>query len=517
MSESDVRPAATTGDVAPHTVPAPWVSSSDVVLVGGGIMSATLGTLLSELQPSWTITVLESLDSIAQESSDPWNNAGTGHAALCELNYTPQNPDGSVDAAKAVQVNEWFQLSRQLWSSLVEKGRISDPARFVRPIPHSSLVFGHDDVDFLRKRYDVLSRHPLFAGMEFSTDRDTLSEWLPLVMDGRDPRQPIAATRALGGTDVNFGALTRALFDELLARGTDLRLGQRVAEIRRLDNGRWGVLAEDTRSGRKTLVTAPFVFLGSGGGALPLLQSSGIPEARGFGGFPVSGQFLRCTDPAVIERHHAKVYGKAAVGAPPMSVPHLDTRWVDGETSLLFGPFAGFSPKFLKNGSIFDLPGSVRGNNIGPMLNVARSNVDLIRYLMGELAQNSSGRIESLREFVPTAMGEDWELITAGQRVQIIKKGADGKGVLQFGTEVVSAADGSIAALLGASPGASSAVDIMLTVLQRCFPRRMADWTPRITELVPSFGRSLDADPTLFAEITDWTDRVLDLRAGAAV
>ncbi|MTD14565.1 malate:quinone oxidoreductase [Nakamurella sp. YIM 132087] len=502
--------------VDPHVVPAPWVTTTDVVLVGGGIMSATLGTLLSELQPNWSITVLESLDSIAQESSDAWNNAGTGHAALCELNYTPQRPDGSIDVSKALQVNEWFQLSRQLWSSLVDSGRLADPGQFLRPIPHLSLVFG-DDVDYLRKRHEALAPHPLFQGMEFSTDPSTLADWMPLVMKGRDPGAPVAATRAEGGTDVNFGQLTRLLFDELTARGTDLRLGQRVTELRRLENGNWGVLAEDTRTGRKTLVSAPFVFLGSGGGALPLLQSSGIPEARGFGGFPVSGQFLRCTDPAIIEQHHAKVYGKAAVGAPPMSVPHLDTRWVDGAPSLLFGPYAGFSPKFLKNGSIFDLPASVRGNNLAPMLDVARGNLDLIKYLVGEVAQTSSGRLGALREFVPTAQSGDWELITAGQRVQIIKKGADGKGTLQFGTEVVSAADGSIAALLGASPGASSAVDIMFTVLRRCFPGRMDAWTSRLTELVPSFGRTLDDDPKLLAELTDWSDRTLQLRSAQTV
>lgn len=498
--------------VMPHVIPAPFVTHSDVVLIGGGIMSATLGTMLSQLQPDWSITVLESLDSLAQESSDPWNNAGTGHAALCELNYTPQRPDGSVEIAKAVEVNEWFQVSRQFWAYLVEAGKLHRPQDFLRPIPHMSLVFGDSDVDYLRGRYDALAGHPLFAGLQFADDADTIAEWMPLVMAGRPAGQRLAATRSAAGTDVNFGELTRALFAELTDTGVDLRLGQRVVELRRLDNGRWGVMSEDTRTGRKTLVTAPFVFIGSGGGALHLLQSSGISEAKGFGGFPVSGQFLRCTDPSVIARHHAKVYGKAAVGAPPMSVPHLDTRWVDGRSSLLFGPYAGFSPKFLKSGSIFDLPNSVRGSNIAPMLGVAKDNADLIKYLVGEVVQTQAGRMESLREFVPTAAASGWELITAGQRVQIIKKDADGKGVLQFGTEVVSAADGSIAALLGASPGASSAAEIMTTLLRRCFPDRIAGWTPKLTEMIPSFGTRLADNPALFAEITAWTDRVLGLR-----
>lgn len=506
-----------TQPLLPHAVPAPFVTHSDVVLIGGGIMSATLGTMLSALQPDWSITVLEALDSLAQESSDPWNNAGTGHAALCELNYTPQRPNGSIDIAKAVEVNEWFGVSRQFWSHLIETGKLDDPESFIRPIPHSSLVFGNDGVDYLDKRYQALADHPLFAGMEYTTDPDTLAEWMPLVMEGRRTGEPIAATRSLAGTDVNFGALTRKLFAGLTATGTDLRLGQRVVELRRLDNGRWGVMAQDSQTGRKTLVTAPFVFIGSGGGALPLLQSAGIPEANGFGGFPVSGQFLRCTDPTVIARHNAKVYGRAAVGAPPMSVPHLDTRWVDGRPSLLFGPYAGFSPKFLKSGSIFDLPASVRGGNIAPMLGVAKDNTDLIKYLVGEVVQTQQGRMAALREFVPNALGPGWELITAGQRVQIIKKDASGKGVLQFGTEVVAAGDGSIAALLGASPGASSAAEIMTNLLRKCFPDRIAGWTPHLTEMIPSYGARLAENPALLAEVTAWTDRVLGLRQLAAV
>ncbi|MDN4614296.1 malate:quinone oxidoreductase [Leifsonia sp. F6_8S_P_1B] len=470
-------------------------SPIDVVLIGGGIMSATLGSLIQRVQPDWSIRIYERLGAVAQESSNPWNNAGTGHAALCELNYMPEASDGSVDPAKAISINEQFQLSRQYWASLVAAGDLPEPNSFINPTPHMTFVRGRDNVRYLRKRFEALKEQPLFEDMEYSEDPAVIGEWTPLLTKKRNAKQRIAATRSTSGTDVDFGALTRSLVDNLVERGAELALNHQVRSIKRTKDGLWRLKVMHEVGKNQSEVTARFVFVGAGGGALHLLQKSGIPEINGFGGFPISGQFLRTTNPKIVAQHQAKVYGKAAVGAPPMSVPHLDTRVVDGETSLLFGPYAGFSPKFLKTGSWFDLPGSVRAGNLGPMLAVARDNFDLIKYLVGELLANRAKKLRALQEFMPTAKSEDWELITAGQRVQVMKKDAKKGGVLQFGTEVVAAEDGSIAGLLGASPGASTAVPIMLDLLKRCFPDRYDGWVPTLKGLIPTMGTTLNDRP----------------------
>ncbi len=485
-------------------------NQTDVVLVGAGIMSATLAMLLKQLQPSLTIEILESLDSVAAESSSAWNNAGTGHAALCELNYTPQRPDGSVDCSKALQINESFEVSRQFWSYLVQGGTLGSPKNFINPVPHMSFVRGATNIDYLRKRYEGLVGHHSFSMMEYSEDPVKLAEWLPLMMENRPPNEKVAATRVAGGSDVDFGSLTK-LFLASMAKteGFALHLNSRVTSLRREKNGRWRVEARG-KDGAKRSVSAKFVFLGAGGGALPLLQMSGISEGKGYGGFPVSGQFLRCDDPAIVERHFAKVYGRASVGAPPMSVPHLDTRVIDGKKSLLFGPYAGFSTRFLKNGSLFDLPRSLKPDNLMPMLAAGRDNMDLTAYLIGQVLQSPEDRLKALQEFVPTAAAKDWRLEIAGQRVQVIKRGA-----LQFGTEVVSSADGTVASLLGASPGASTAVPIMLQLLARCFPAEMnsTEWQSKLKQMVPSAGESLVTDSALFHRIRPWTDEVLGLKA----
>lgn len=491
---------------------------SDVILIGAGVMSATLGSLLKQLAPEWSITVFEKLETPGEESSNEWNNAGTGHSALCELNYTTERPDGSIDIRKAIDINTQFQLSKQFWSFLVDSHLIENPQDFIRPIPHMSLVQGDDNVAFLRKRFAALSDNPFFAGMEFSDDPEKLREWVPLIMDGRVAQEPIAATRIESGTDVNFGTLTRILFRYLQQENVDIHYEHVVEDIRRLTNGYWEVKVHDLRQKRIVYHTAQFIFIGSGGGSLPLLQKTGIKESKHIGGFPISGLFLVCNNPKVIERHHAKVYGKASVGSPPMSVPHLDTRFIDDKKSLLFGPFAGFSPKFLKTGSNLDLLTSVKSHNVMTMLAAGVKEMALTKYLIQQLMLTSDQRMDELRRFIPTAKSEDWDVVVAGQRVQVIKDTvAGGKGTLQFGTEVICAADGSVAALLGASPGASVAVQVMLEILQRCFAQQMSKWEPKIKEMLPSYGVSLQDDPELYREIQSTTAQTLKLNQGEAV
>ncbi|MCM3715320.1 malate:quinone oxidoreductase [Alkalihalobacillus oceani] len=486
-------------------------TKTDVILIGAGIMSATLGTLLKELVPEWEITVFEKLEKAGEESSNEWNNAGTGHAALCELNYTTERSDGSIDISKAINVNEQFQLSMQFWSYLVNRQLIQHPQDFIMPLPHMSMVQGEQNVTFLKKRFEALTGNPLFQGMEFSEDPEKLKEWIPLIMEDRETDVPIAATKIDSGTDVNFGALTRMLFDHLASQGVEIRYKHSVDDLNRTADGLWELNVRNVESGTVERHTAKFVFIGGGGGSLHLLQKSGIPEGKHIGGFPVSGIFMVCHNPEVIERHHAKVYGKAKVGAPPMSVPHLDTRFIEGQKSLLFGPFAGFSPKFLKTGSMLDLLTSVKPNNLVTMLAAGAKNLSLTKYLIEQVMLSKEKRMEELREFIPNAKDEDWDLVVAGQRVQVIKDTDAGKGTLQFGTEVITGADGTIAALLGASPGASTAVHVMLEVIRNCFPQHLAQWEPKIKEMIPSYGVSLAENRELLHDIHTSTAKTLGL------
>lgn len=477
----------------------------DVLLVGGGVMSATLGTMLARLDPALRIAMAERLDAVALESSDGWNNAGTGHAGYCELNYTPQQPDGSVAITRALGINAAFEASLQLWSSLVEQNALPSPRAFINPSPHASFVWGEADVAFLRERHARLSAHPLFEDMEYSEDVDTLRTWMPLVMRQRAAGQKLAATWVKYGTDVDFGALTRNMVESLKKHSNfELLLGQSVEDLKQQSNGRWRV-----RMGDGTSIDTGFVFLGAGGGALPLLQKSGIPESKGYGGFPVSGQWLVCNNPDIARQHYAKVYGRAPLGAPPMSVPHLDTRIIAGKPALLFGPYAGFTTKFLKRGSFLDLVASVKRDNLKSMLVAGRDNMDLTRYLIGEVFQSHKERVDALRRFFPEAKESEWTLADAGQRVQVIKHGK-----LEFGTEIVTAKDGSLAALLGASPGASVAAHAMTGVLERCFADRMQDagWQQRMKELIPSYGQSLIENTDLLRSVRARTLSTLGLR-----
>ncbi|MGE0579527.1 MAG: malate dehydrogenase (quinone) [Reyranella sp.] len=488
------------------------VIDADVVLVGAGIMSTTLAVFLKELQPHLKLEIIERLAGEAQESSGAWNNAGTGHAANCELNYTPMKADGTVDISKALEVNTEFDMSRQFWSYLIRKGAID--ADFIHPVPHMSFVVGADRAAFLKKRHATMSAHHCYRGMEYSEDHARIAEWAPLVMEGRDPGQVVAATHIVTGADVNYGALTSKLLAYLRKQdGFTVRFNQMVTNLHRHPQGGWQLEVENEQTGETRPVRAHYVFLGAGGGALPLLQKSGIPEAEGFAGFPVSGIWLRCANQAVAGRHDAKVYGMAATGSPPMSVPHLDTRIIDGKRWLLFGPYAGFSTKFLKHGSRFDLPASVRLGNILPLLAVARDNLALEEYLIGQVFETMGQRFNALREFYPNLKEYDWELDVAGQRVQIIRKDQAHTGKLEFGTDIVHSADSSIVALLGASPGASTAVWIMVHMLENCFHRELVGhWVPKLSEMIPSYGRSLKDDARLCERVRKDTAEVLGLR-----
>ena len=492
----------------------------DVVLIGAGIMSATLGMLLKELDPTLTIEVFERLVVLAAESSDAWNNAGTGHSAFCELNYTPEKEDGSVDISKAVKIAESFEVSKEFWAYLVQQNITPSPETFINEIPHMSFVWGEKNVDYLKKRHDALDDHHLFKGMLYSEDPAQLKAWMPLVMNERETEQKVAATRMDIGTDVNFGALTRALFEHLRKmEGVTIRLAHDVRDLEQENDGTWKITVKNWSTRKKRELRTRFIFIGAGGGSLPLLEKADIPEGNGFGGFPVSGQWLVCNNPEIVEQHEAKVYGKAAVGSPPMSVPHLDTRMIDGKKALLFGPYAGFTTKFLKNGSFMDLPLSIKANNLLPMMAAGLHNIPLTKYLIDQVRQSPEDRLAALKDYFPAAKMEDWDLETAGQRVQVIKKDPEEGGILEFGTEVVCAADGSIAALLGASPGASTSVSIMLDLLNRCFSTQLRTeaWQTKLKQMIPSFGQSLVTNAELAHQTRAWTSEVLGLKETESV
>ena len=475
------------------TPPAP-----DVILIGGGIMSAHLGAMLKRLDPGLSIHLYEAAPELARESSDGWNNAGTGHAGLCELNYTPPPAvaGAPVDASKAIEIFTRFEQSRQFWSYAVAHGLAPRPAEWIRAVPHLSFARGSAPTAFLRARHAALVAHPFFRDIEFTSERDVIGRWAPLLVEGR-MAEPIAATKIAAGTDVNFGELSRRLIAWLGAQ-EDCRVvtGHRVTHLRRATAG-WDLTVSPTASDDSRPVRARFIFIGAGGGTIPLLRDTGLPVARGLGAFPIAGQWLVCENPAIVSRHFAKAYGPPPPDSGALGGPHLDVRHLLGKRVLLFGPFATWTTKFLHGtGSATDLPYSIRPDNLATLLRTGRHNAVLVRFLVQQALQSMDSRLHALRDFYPGMQASDWRLVDAGIRVQPLKKADAGR--LTFGTEVVTAPDGSLAALLGASPGASVSANIALQVIQTCFPEKLRSTVghARMKAMLPTFDVDLGQTAT---------------------
>ena len=471
-----------------------FVESPDVALIGSGVMSANLAAMLKRLDPKLKLQVFEVTEELAQESSHGWNNAGTGHAGICELSYTPsQNADGTVPVGKAIEIFEQFERTLHFWSYAVQTGMVDQPREFINPVAHISFVHGQQQVDFLKARHAGLSTHHFFKEMEYTTDRATIGSWAPLLTEGRSD-VPIAATKMDTGTDVNFGVMSRKLLHWVSQQeGCGIASNHRVIGLEKQAGG-WEITAKDQSTGQLRSTRATFVFVGAGGGSLLLLQKAGIPEAKGLGGFPIGGQWLVCDDPAIVSRHQAKVYGQALDAAPTMAVPHLDTRILDGKKTLLFGPFAAWTTRFLhRKGSWTDLPGSVKPHNLATLLKIGWSNLGLIKYLVQQGTQSMNDRMEVLHVFYPSAKVSDWKLIDAGIRVQAIKKTDGEAGIVHYGTEVITNQDRTISALLGASPGASVCVSVMLDVIKLCLHHLLAtaENKARMKEMIPTWDIDL--------------------------
>ncbi|UTO04024.1 malate dehydrogenase (quinone) [Moraxella sp. FZLJ2107] len=484
----------------------------DAVLIGGGIMSATLGTYLSELEPDWQIRMYERLDQVGQESSNGFHNAGTGHSGFMEMNYTAEAEDGSIDIERAEKIASQFEVSKQFWSYQVKQGRLGTPSSFINPVPHIGFVWG-DQVDFLKRRHQAMIQSPLFSDMVYTEDKAEIANWAPLVMQGRDAAQKVAATRMDIGTDVNYGAITTQLVDGLNKHPNfKLSVNSEVTGISRNDDKTWTVSVKNLQTGETTHTKTRFVFVGAGGAAIKLLQYTDLPESKYYAGFPVGGLFLMTDKPEIVKAHNAKVYGKAELGAPPMSVPHIDTRYIDGKQYVLFGPFATYSNKFLKNGSQLDLINSATKDNALPMAKIGLENTDLVKYLVSQVMLSDAERLKELQKYYPEAKLEDWKAFQGGQRVQIIKQLPGEPAKLQFGTEIFASQDGSVTALLGASPGASTSPHILLNLLEKAFPEQVAGkWQGKLQEIIPSYGKDLSKDPALLDKVRAETSKTLGL------
>jgi len=490
------------------------MSNKNIVLIGAGIMSATLATLIHKLEPNWQITILERASVPGAESSNVMNNAGTGHEALCELNYTPEDAEGTINISKAIEIYDQFQVSKQFWSHLVEVGDIENPGDFIQPLPHISFVEGEKNIHFLKKRYEKLQTVPSFKRMKFSDDADEIGEWSPLIMQDRNlTGEPFAATKVDGGTDVNFGELAKKMIYSLEKNtNVTVNFNTEVSHLKQSRDKRWIVKAKNQSLETLEEYNADFLFIGAGGNSIPLLQKSKIRESKHIGGFPISGQFLYCDHPEIVRQHHAKAYGKEPEGTPPMTVPHLDKRYVDGKEVLLFGPFAAFGPKFLKYGSNLDFFKHLKGNNLLTMMAAGIKNVPLMKYSFDQVMMSKEDKMDVLRRFVPSAQSKDWQVIVAGKRVQVIKDMPDSRGVIQFGTEVVNSTDHTLSALLGESPGASTSTSVALEVLEDNFSSEFQEeWREKLKEMIPSFGVNVNDDVELLESIWQQTNKHLKL------
>ena len=476
---------------------------TDVLIIGTGIMGTTLATLLKELDPKIQVDLIEKLEDAGLESSNTLNNAGTGHAGYCELNYTPLIANGKINIQKALEINAKFEISLQFWSYLSKKYSSFKPKNFISKVPHISIVRGEKDVAFLKKRYLALKKNHLFNQIEFTINPRIIKKWVPLI-DCKNLTESIGATRFKSGSDVDFGSLTKELIKILVKKSSfKLHKNLEALSIKKIDNHGWGVTTKGVASKKEINFKANFVFITSGGDSLRLLQKTNIPEQIGYAGFPVNGKWLICNNPKINLQHTAKVYGKAQIGSPPMSMPHLDLRVVNGKRVLLFGPFASFTCKFLNSGSHLDLIKSIKFHNIKSILSVFLREWKLLIYLIKQTMHSNSFRMNELRRFYPNANSQDWSLMSAGKRVQIIKPSKKFGGTIEFGTEIIFNAENNLAALLGASPGASVSASSMIEIINKCFKEKSKtkDWQSQLKKIMPVSSDRLIKDPTLIHKL----------------
>ena len=491
------------------------LNKTDCLIIGGGVMGLTLASLIKELDPSMKIDLYEKLNNVGLESSEALNNAGTGHAGYCELNYTPMSNDGKINIKKALEINSKYEVTLQYWSYLSGKYKSFDPKKFIHLAPHISLVFGDANIRFLKKRYSLLKKHHLFKSIKLSENREEISQWAKLTMIGRSSHQKVAATIVKEGTDIDFGAATKALLNTLKKqKNFEIHLNHEILTIKEIKSNLWEVSFKNNISNEIKKTFAKFIFIGAGGHAIRMLQKTGIREQKGYAGFPVSGQWLVCSNQKIVNQHNSKVYGMAPEGSPPMSVPHMDLRIINGKKTLLFGPYAGFTFKFLKRGSYLDLIKSLKLKNFLPMIYVLIHNWKLFDYLIRESFQSKHDRMKLLKDFYPEAKEKDWSIKIAGQRVQIIKPNSLISGKLEFGTEIIISKNKNLAALLGASPGASIAVDSMIKVIERCFAKKLLNskFNKKMKKMIPSYGQNLITNKKLLEKIRLSSYKTLGLK-----
>ena len=481
---------------------------SDALIVGAGIMGATLASILKEIDSDLRVDIVEAHDSPAQESSEAYNNAGTGHAGYCELNYTPLLSNNKIDIEKAVQINSGFEISLQYWSYLTKKYRLFSPSKFIKRVPHISLVNDDKNIVFLKKRYLALKNNPLFSSIEFSSNYKTITKWIPL-LKSKKSRKKYAATKVEIGTDINFGKITFELISILnTKKNFYLHTNQKAIDINENEDDSWSV---KLNNGNK--IKAKFIFIACGGNSLKLLQKTKIYEQKSYAGFPINGQWLVCNNPKIVALHKTKVYGKAEIGSPPMSMPHLDLRIIDGKKILMFGPFASFTFKFLISGSFFDFISSIKFHNLKTLCIVFFKEWPLLIYLIKQNFKSHKSRIADLKQFFPNANAKDWHLKDAGIRVQIMKKPRNGSPKLEFGTEIIFSKNNNLAALLGASPGASISVQSMIKVIEKCFLKKENSiaWKNKIKKMIPSYGKDLVKNPKLLKKIRSNNQQTLGI------